>query len=77
MSAFPHRTLQQAVVVVKAICQGLEQLPLSIELAQGTTAESAAWEREAEKYLIARAKGVRYQPETRNFNEEVFGDDPR
>lgn len=75
MSAFPDRAVAQSVVVVKAICQGLRVVPLSVELVEGTSAEGEAWEREAEKYLIARAKGVRYKPDVRDLNEEIFGDD--
>lgn len=72
MSAFPHRTVAQAVVVVKAICQGLGVTPLRVSLVEGTSAERDAWEHEAEKYLIARAKGVKYDPETQAFDEELL-----
>lgn len=75
MSAFPHRTLLQAVVVVKAMCNGMRVVPVGVELVEGTIYESEAWEREAEKYLIAKAKGVRYKPDVRDLNEEIFGND--
>lgn len=74
MSSFPTKTLMQSIVVVKRICEGLQVVPLSVELVEGTVAESVAWAREAEKYLIAKAKGVPYKPEVRDLNEEIFHD---
>lgn len=72
MSHFPERTLAQAVVVVKAMARGYGVTPLVVELVEGTSAEDDAWRKEAEKYLIARAKGVRYKPETRDWSEEFL-----
>lgn len=70
MSHFPEHTLAQAVVVVKAMSRGYGIVPLLVELVENTSAEEDAWRKEAEKYLIARAKGVRYKPETRDWSEE-------
>lgn len=72
MSAFPERTVAQGIVVVKAMCYGMGVTPLTVELVQGTSAEHVAWRQEAEKYLIAKAKGVRYKPDVRNIHEELF-----
>lgn len=71
-TAFPLRTLMQAVVVVKAMSRGFGVLPLSVEIVQGTSAEEHAWQKEAEKYLIAKAKGVLYKPEGRNWEQEYM-----
>lgn len=71
MSAFSARTVAQAVVVVRAMCHGWGVTPLSVELVEGTRHEPVAWEQEAEKYLIAKAKGVRYKPEVRDLFQEL------
>lgn len=74
MSAFPQKTLLQALVVVKAMCSAMRITPISVDLVEGTPYEDDAWLREAEKYLIAKAKGVRYKPDVRDLNEEIFHD---
>lgn len=68
------RTLLQAVVFVKAYCRATQQTPLIVSLVEGTSAEEDAWRKEAEKYLRARREGVKYKPDVRDLNEEIFHD---
>jgi hypothetical protein len=69
-----EKTIMQSIVVIKALCRARGIVPLSVELVEGTSQEYYAWRQEAAKYLTAKREGRIYIPETRNLDEEIFGD---
>lgn len=52
MNHFSPANLQVALVVVKKMWDQVGNVPLSVQLAEGTTAEQWAWEQEARRLLV-------------------------
>lgn len=75
--SFDERTIAQSIVVVKRMCEARGEMPLAVELVEGTSAENDAWRQEAVKYLIAKSQRRIYKPDVRNLDEEIFEDEPR
>lgn len=60
-----ERTIAQTIVLLRGLVRiGKMDPPLSVALVVGTSAEAAAWRKEALDYLTAKYEGVQYLPTT-------------
>jgi hypothetical protein len=60
-----ERTIAQVITLLRGLVRiGKIDPPLGVAMVVGTSAEAAAWRREALDYLTARAEGLQYLPTT-------------
>lgn len=55
---FPERTIAQAIVVCRVMCEAKQRIPYIVAIVEGTNAERDAWRQVAIEYLKAKIKGV-------------------
>lgn len=68
-----ERTIAQAIVYLRALVAAkFMDPPLSVAMVVGTSAEPAAWRKEAMDYLTAKHEGVQYLPSTVSLGEEYY-----
>jgi hypothetical protein len=69
---FDRKTIAQAEVVLKlCVRNGVLPMPKSVGLVEGTPYECEAWTKLAGQYLIAKAKRVKFSPDTMDFEETI------